>query len=122
MDAIADALARGDEEALRRLVRQAVDEFSGIEPGRPVGGRYYLYRVMRRLDAARLLQRLLGEDVQFDSAEGVLDSRIERERAEQLVEALQEEVRREILRRLVADAGRRRWRGRFGFPWSKTST
>lgn len=105
LEAIADALARGDEEALRRLVRQAVDEFSGMEPGRPVGGRYYLYRVMRRLDAARLLQRLLGEGVEVGAAEGKLDSRIERERAEQLIAALQEEVRQEILRRLVADRG-----------------
>lgn len=105
LEAIADALARGDDEALRRLVRQAVDQFSGMEPGRPVGGRYYLYRVMRRLDSARLLQRLLGGSTQVGAAEDGLEWRVERERAERLVEALQEEIRQEILRRLVADRG-----------------
>ena len=40
----------GDEALLRALARQAVTRYSGMEPGRPVGGTYYLYRTLRQLD------------------------------------------------------------------------
>ncbi len=35
---------------MRALARQAVQRFAGMEPGRPVGGTYYLYRTLRNLD------------------------------------------------------------------------
>ena len=35
---------------MRPLARQAVQRFAGMEPGRPVGGTYYLYRTLRNLD------------------------------------------------------------------------
>ena len=38
------ALMNADEAMLRALARQAVMRFAGMEPGRPVGGTYYLYR------------------------------------------------------------------------------
>ena len=57
-DAILDALLGSDTERLQELVRRAVDRLSGLEPGRPVGGRYYFYRVMRRLDGDRLARML----------------------------------------------------------------
>src|SRR4051812_34922042 len=44
------ALAQGDEAMLRALARQAVSRYAGMEPGRPVGGTYYLYRTLRNLD------------------------------------------------------------------------
>ena len=40
----------GDEALMRALARQAVQRFAGMEPGRPVGGTYYLYRTLRNLD------------------------------------------------------------------------
>ena len=42
---------------MRALARQAVSRYAGMEPGRPVGGTYYLYRTLRNLD----LDGLLGQ-------------------------------------------------------------
>jgi hypothetical protein len=75
-----------------------------MEPGRAVGGRYYYYRVMRRLGADRLAERLL-EASQAEAISDPLLARLQREEAERLVEALRDEVRREILRRLIEDRG-----------------
>jgi uncharacterized protein len=89
---------------LRRLIRDAVTRLAGMEPGRPVGGRYYYYRVMRRLGADRLAERLL-EAAQAAPLDDPLLARLQQEGAERLAEELREEVRREILRRLVEDRG-----------------
>jgi uncharacterized protein with von Willebrand factor type A (vWA) domain len=101
-DAIAAALESGDHDRLRSLVAEAVDRYAGIEPGRPVGGRYYFYRVMRRLNADRLLQQLLGDGGDGDDP---LDARITAEEAEDRLDELRTELRREIMRRLIADRG-----------------
>ena len=101
-EAIAAALEAGDRERLRRLIAQAVERYAGIEPGRPVGGRYYFYRVMRRLDFARLRRYLLGLD---SGTEDPLDARIRNQEAEDRLEELRAELRREIVRRLVNDRG-----------------
>ena len=103
-EAIAGALEAGDEELLRTLVAEAVDRYAGIEPGRPVGGRYYFYRVMRRLDAARLMQRLLGAAVEGADS---FEQRIVVEQPSDRVDDLRDQVRREIVRRLVQDRGTR---------------
>jgi uncharacterized protein len=104
-NALLEALSGMDAEALRKGVRDAVDHLAGMEPGRPVGGTYYLYRTLRRLDLAeleeQLLQALAGDD---DLSE--LDERLLREEVEALIEQLREEVQEEIRRRLVADRGR----------------
>ena len=44
------ALLNGDQAMLRLLARQSVIRYAGMEPGRPVGGTYYLYRTLRNLD------------------------------------------------------------------------
>ena len=103
--AIIDALQSGDRDALRRLVREAVTRLAGMEPGRPVGGRYYYYRVMRRLGAEGLADRLLEAAGRIDEGDDPLLSRLRHEEAGRLADQLREEVRREILRRLVADRG-----------------
>lgn len=103
--ALLEALADLDPEALRRGVRDAVDQLAGMEPGRPVGGTYYLYRTLRRLDMARLeaelVDALIGDQ---DLTE--FDERLLREEVEALIERLREEIQEEIRRRLVADRGR----------------
>ena len=53
------ALMNGDEAMLRALARQAVMRFAGMEPGRPVGGTYYLYRTLRNLELDEMLDRLM---------------------------------------------------------------
>ena len=44
------ALLNGDQAMMRAMARQSVQRFAGMEPGRPVGGTYYLYRTLRNLD------------------------------------------------------------------------
>ena len=55
------ALLRGDDTLMRALSRQAVKRFAGMEPGRPVGGTYYLYRTLRNLDLDGMMERLLEQ-------------------------------------------------------------
>ena len=54
------ALMNGDEAMMRALARQAVSRYAGMEPGRPVGGTYYLYRTLRNLDLDGLLEQAHG--------------------------------------------------------------
>lgn len=103
--ALLDALAGMDPEALRRGVREAVDMLAGMEAGRPVGGTYYLYRTLRRLDMARLESELI-EALTGDDSLTEFDERLLREEVEALIERLREEIQEEIRRRLVADRGR----------------
>ena len=104
-EALRDALAGMDEETLRRMVREAVDRLAGMEPGRPVGGTYYLYRTLRRLDMARLEAELI-EALTGDEDLSEFDRRLLREEVEALMERLRTDVQEEIRRRLVADRGR----------------
>lgn len=102
-DAVMDALLEDDRDTLRRLVGRAVDEYGGMQPGRPVGGRYYTYRVMRQLDADDLLSRMLA--ALAVTGEGRLDDRLVRDRVEAMVERLRAQVDREVTARLVEDRG-----------------
>lgn len=100
------ALESGDEEMLRALARQAVTRFAGMEPGRPVGGTYYLYRTLRNLDLddARndlMEQALSGAPVPLS----LLEQRLERDAIDQRIAQLKKEIEAEIRRRLVADRG-----------------
>jgi len=104
-EALMSALAGMDPEALRQGVRNAVDQLAGMEPGRPVGGTYYLYRTLRRLDMAKLEAELL-ETLTGDRDLGEFEQRLLREEVESLLERLREEIQEEIRRRLVSDRGR----------------
>ena len=104
IDSLMRALAGGDSEMLRRGVRDAVEHLAGMEPGRPVGGTYYLYRTMRRLD----LERIEGElRAMLDDEElSEFERRLIREEIDHLIERLRDEIQDEIRRRLVEDRGR----------------
>lgn len=108
-EALAAALNSGDREALGRLVRQAVEQLAGMTSGRPVGGAYYLYRTLRRLDMDRL-RELLTEMADSDSGPAITDddlaARLGTEQTDALIESLRQELIAEIRRRLVADRGR----------------
>ncbi len=95
---LAEALRAGDGIGLNAAVRQAVSHLSGFQPGRPVGGRYYLYRIMQRLEGIE--DALAGGD----ETSG-LDARLDRDDVTALLELLRAEIRREIIARLVADRG-----------------
>ena len=103
-DDMVRALLESDIDALRHLIDRAITRFAGMQPGRPVGGRYYAYRVMSRLNADDLLARLLAALASVESA-SVLDERIRRSEAEAMLQQVREELEREITARLVADRG-----------------
>ena len=100
-----DALAGLDEESLRRGARDAVSQLAGMEPGRPVGGTYYLYRTLRRLDLAELEAQLI-EALMSDQDLSEFEQRLLTEDVQARLEMLREEIQEEIRRRLVADRGR----------------
>jgi uncharacterized protein with von Willebrand factor type A (vWA) domain len=103
------ALLRGDQAAMRALAKQAVKRFAGMEPGRPVGGTYYLYRTLRNLDLDGLLEQLMEQAAQDAQQAGSeltsLEERLERDEFEHRIEEFKREIEAEIRRRLVADRG-----------------
>jgi len=101
-----DALMKMDMEALRALAGAAVARFAGMEPGRPVGGAYYLYRTLRQLDAEGLVGKMMEQAQQDDLVgDGAFDDRLAREEYEGRLKILKELIEAEIRRRLVADRG-----------------
>ncbi len=101
-----DALMSGDRDALRQLAAMAVTMFAGMEPGRPVGGTYYLYRTLRQLDLDDLGARMMGRARDGGTVdEGELGERLQREDFDARLRELKELVEAEIRRRLVADRG-----------------
>lgn len=105
LEALARALTADDTAWLQSLARQAVDQLAGMEPGRPVGGTYYLYRTLRQLDVDGLLEQLVEEALATTGALNDFDERLLREDIEERIDRLREEIKAEIRRRLVADRG-----------------
>ena len=100
------ALLNADEAMMAAMARAAVTQFAGMEPGRPVGGTYYLYRTLRNLDLDGMLERLVEESAQrYEGELTPLAERLEREEFENRIEQLKREIEAEIRRRLVADRG-----------------
>ncbi|MDA0370472.1 MAG: VWA domain-containing protein [Actinomycetota bacterium] len=100
------ALMKGDQAMMRALARQAVQRFAGMEPGRPVGGTYYLYRTLRNLDLDGMLQKLMDASRHEVGGELTpLEERLERDEYETRIENFKKEIEAEIRRRLVADRG-----------------
>ncbi len=105
------AMMQRDEMMTQALARQAVRRFAGMEPGRPVGGTYYLYRTLRNLDLDALLERMMQQadddhrrDHDGEPLSG-LGERLQREEFESRIDELKREIEAEIRRRLVADRG-----------------
>jgi uncharacterized protein with von Willebrand factor type A (vWA) domain len=100
------ALMRGDQGAIRALARQSVRRYAGMEPGRPVGGTYYLYRTLRNLDLDNMLAKLMAANAAEAGRElSALEQRLERDEYADRIERLTQEIEAEIRRRLVADRG-----------------
>lgn len=101
------ALLRGDDTLMRAIARQAVKRFAGMEPGRPVGGTYYLYRTLRNLDLDSVLERLMDQTRQDVAPDQLtpFEERLERDEFESRIDKLRKEIEAEIRRRLVADRG-----------------
>ena len=100
------ALLNGDQAMMRALAKQSVQRFAGMEPGRPVGGTYYLYRTLRNLDLDGMLEKLMEESRQQVGGElTALEERLERDEYQDRIEQFKQEIEAEIRRRLVADRG-----------------
>jgi uncharacterized protein with von Willebrand factor type A (vWA) domain len=121
------ALRDGDLGMLSAVARLAVGRYAGMEPGRPVGGTYYLYRTLRSLDLDGVLARLVGEahaaagppadapsdpDAPSPSMKGQgfgrltpLEQRLLEDEYKARIDELRREIEAEIRRRLVADRG-----------------
>jgi len=103
---LAKALVEGDDALTKAVARQAVTRYSGMEPGRPVGGTYYLYRTLRSLDLEALLQRLLDEaEAEAEGGLTDLERRLARDELDSRIDGLKKQIEAEIRRRLVADRG-----------------
>jgi len=101
------ALLSANDAQVAALARQAVSRFAGMEPGRPVGGTYYLYRTLRNLDLDRVLERLM-DTARAEAPEGQLtplEERLARDEFKSRLDHLRRELEDEIRRRLVADRG-----------------
>ena len=100
------ALMNGDDAMMRALARQAVSKFAGMEPGRPVGGTYYLYRTLRNLDLDNMLDKLMdAQKEQLGGEMTPLEERLEKDEFDDRIEKFKKEIEAEIRRRLVADRG-----------------
>src|SRR6204780_4564931 len=95
------ALRDGDLSAMRAGGSEGVTRYAGVEPGRPVGGTYYLYRTLRNLELDQMQARLVGESAGGDE----LSRRLAREEARARIEMLKAEIERVIRERLVEDRG-----------------
>lgn len=102
------SLAAGDEAMMGLVARHAVDRYAGMEPGRPVGGTYYLYRTLRHLDLDRVLQQLVDASrggTHEDARLTELEERLAADEYRARIERLRRAVETEIRRRLVMDRG-----------------
>ena len=108
------ALMNMDQEQLRQIAAMAVARFAGMEPGRPVGGTYYLYRTLRQLDYDALAGQAHGARRaagpgrgRRGRARGVGPAGPLRPRGVRAPAAseLRDMIEAEIRRRLVADRG-----------------
>ena len=97
------ALLDGDVNAMRLGANEAVSRYAGMEPGRPVGGTYYLYRTLRNLELEALEQRLLAGTLGENPDE--LGQRLAHDDVTARIEQLKAEIEREIRERLVDDRG-----------------
>ncbi|NNC78579.1 MAG: VWA domain-containing protein [Acidimicrobiales bacterium] len=101
-----NALMQGDSSMMRQMARESVRRYAGMEPGRPVGGTYYLYRTLRNLDLDGVLEKLMQQ--QQDESDGDMsqfEQRLARDEFKDRIDALKKEIEAEIRRRLVADRG-----------------
>ena len=99
------ALLEGDAELMQTGAGEAVTRYAGMEPGRPVGGTYYLYRTLRNLDLDGLFDKLVGFQLAKGPKDDALGQRLARDEAKARIDALKAAVEQEIRERLVEDRG-----------------
>ncbi|MCV2491633.1 VWA domain-containing protein [Geodermatophilus sp. YIM 151500] len=99
-------LLEGDDEALRRLARDAVETF-GRTPPSPSGQSFFSYRVFRALSPDTLVTRLLA-GLLGDGDRGGLAEQVARQTVRERQAAFRAAVEAEVRRRTAAERGRDR--------------
>lgn len=99
-----DQLMSGDGAAVRRMARDAVEQFGRVD-GRDGGASYFQYRVMRAVDLQQLLQDLLRERAADEEQISPLQERLWRDEFEARLEEFRQEVEAEIRRRAADQRG-----------------
>jgi uncharacterized protein with von Willebrand factor type A (vWA) domain len=109
LEALIEALRRGDLDALRALAELSVERFGGLATGTATSERYLVHRVMRALELSQLMARALAAD--RAEARGGIDERRARadllERIDAFRAMLAEQVRVHLAELLGADEGAR---------------
>jgi uncharacterized protein with von Willebrand factor type A (vWA) domain len=101
------SLLSADTAMMNVVARNAVDRYAGMEPGRPVGGTYYLYRTLRNLDLDAVLAKLMAQAGAGAAGGGLtdLEERLAADEYKARIEKFRRAVETEIRRRLVEDRG-----------------
>ncbi|MCW2634348.1 MAG: hypothetical protein JWQ99_715 [Blastococcus sp.] len=97
-------LADGDEEALRRLAREAVERLGRGQPS-PSGQSFFSYRVMRALSPDTLVSRLL-EGLLAGADRGGLAEQVARQTVRERLATFRAAIEAEVRRRTAAEKGR----------------
>ncbi len=99
------ALRDGDASGIREGASEAVTRYAGMEPGRPVGGTYYLYRTLRNLELDKLTEQLIDARNPGQDAGDVLERQLARAEVLARIDMLKAAIEKEIRERLVEDRG-----------------
>ncbi len=98
-----NSLLTNDNLMMRNVAGLAVTLYAGMEPGRPVGGTYYLYRTLRNLGLESLQIRL--KEKLKDNDETPFNDRLANDEAKVRLEKFKNVIEEEIRRRLIEDRG-----------------
>jgi uncharacterized protein with von Willebrand factor type A (vWA) domain len=105
---ILEALMRMDLELLDRLAEEAIRRYAGMEPGRPVGGRYYQWKVEQALDLSgmtEVLSGMLNAGGGGANPNSPLAVRLSNEEAMARIDELRRRIEKLIRSSLIADRG-----------------
>ena len=99
-------LMEGDEEALRRFARMAVDQLGRGQPS-PSGQSFFSYRVLRALSPDTLVSQLLA-GLLNDADRGGLAEQVARQTVRERLAAFRAAIEAEVRRRTAKEKGRDR--------------
>jgi uncharacterized protein len=99
-----ELLLDGDEEALRRFAREAVEMLGQGQPS-PSGQSFFSYRVLRALSPDTLVSQLLA-GLLAEADRGGLAERVARQTIRERLTALRAAIEAEVRRRTAAEKGR----------------
>jgi uncharacterized protein len=101
------ALLGSDSMLLRLIAREAVGRYGGFQPGRAVGGTYYVMRTLRALDLTNV-QADLDADTLRAWRSGDIDAlgaRLRNDQFEVDLDFLRKDIEAEVRRLVAADRG-----------------